>query len=241
MFLGVASQKLMLFRGAWPGKVWEHPVVFLPINDNRLGRKDWRPPAKCTIALNCNPEMCETCTCTNRGMVCMLAISPLLMGSLAMMWSAPVQPSTISSIRTPSCTEQEGERGAVRVFQRQKEDGHEITIGCVLVFWFLTTGLETLQSEVTCLLFQEDFSELATVWSRKTDFLLWLHYWIIFIEVAKSPSHNYWNFWEKVTWICNANLNEAAISFEFSRIFAKTYFLEYIYIYILGLSVDYTF
>lgn len=124
MFLGVAkgvaSQKLMLFRGAWPGKVWEHPVVFVPVNDNRLGRKDWLPPAKCTIALNCNPEMCEMCTCTNRGTVCMLAISPLLMGSLAMMWSAPVQPSTISSIRTPSCTEQEGERQGVSKTERRR-------------------------------------------------------------------------------------------------------------------------
>src|SRR4029434_3776489 len=42
-------------------------------------------------------------TWTNRGMFCMLAISPLLMGSLARMCRAPVQPSTISSIRTPSC------------------------------------------------------------------------------------------------------------------------------------------
>lgn len=42
------------------------------------------------------------CTCTNSGIVCMLAISPLFIGSLARMWSAPVQPSTISSIRTPS-------------------------------------------------------------------------------------------------------------------------------------------
>lgn len=128
MFLGVCEGRrqpeadAVSGGGAWPGKVWEHPVVFVPISDNGLGRKDWRPPAKCTIALDCNPEMCETRTCTNRGMVCMLAISPLLMGSLAMMWSAPVQPSTISSIRTPSCTEQEGERRAVRVFQRQKED-----------------------------------------------------------------------------------------------------------------------
>lgn len=42
-------------------------------------------------------------TCTNRGMVCMLAISPRLIGSLASICKAPVQPSTISSIRTPSC------------------------------------------------------------------------------------------------------------------------------------------
>lgn len=41
-------------------------------------------------------------TCTNSGMVCMPAISPLFIGSLAIMWSAPVQPSTISSMRTPS-------------------------------------------------------------------------------------------------------------------------------------------
>ena len=41
-------------------------------------------------------------TCTNSGMVSMSATLALLTGSLAMMCRAPVQPSTISSILTPS-------------------------------------------------------------------------------------------------------------------------------------------
>lgn len=42
-------------------------------------------------------------TWTNRGMVLSRKISMRFIGSRARMWRAPVQPSTISSILTPSC------------------------------------------------------------------------------------------------------------------------------------------
>lgn len=42
-------------------------------------------------------------TCTKSGMVLRPLMTTLLWRSLARIWSAPVQPSTISSIRTPSC------------------------------------------------------------------------------------------------------------------------------------------
>lgn len=71
-------------------------------------------------------------TCTNRGIVCMLAISPRLIGSLARMCKAPVHPSTISSIRTPSC----GDRGE-NVFIRDYRDAYRCLMYCM-------AGTETL-------------------------------------------------------------------------------------------------
>lgn len=50
------------------------------------------------------PSECpQPLTCTKRGMVLRRKISMRFMGSRARMCSAPVQPSTISSIFTPSC------------------------------------------------------------------------------------------------------------------------------------------
>lgn len=68
--------------------------------------------------------------------------------------------------RRPARNKRESE-GLSGCFKGRKKTRHETTRGCVLVSRFLTTGLETLQSEVTYFLFREDFSELATVWSRK--------------------------------------------------------------------------
>lgn len=101
---------------------WIHSSISCPSTMDSGGKTDLREQ-KSTTAVNAvfllllfSLRVVCLSTCTNRGIVCMLAISPLLMGSLAMMWSAPVQPSTISSIRTPSCTERGGERRTFRVF-----------------------------------------------------------------------------------------------------------------------------
>lgn len=51
----------------------------------------------------CSPCVPRALTCTKRGMVLRRKISMRFMGSRARMCSAPVQPSTISSIFTPSC------------------------------------------------------------------------------------------------------------------------------------------
>lgn len=98
---------------------------------------------------------CER-TCTNSGMVCMFAISPLFIGSLARMWSAPAQPSTISSIRTPSwetekntkkCKIQENLPYKMECIRKNLGEGSSVTVPVICLNMCASDKQEALCTE----------------------------------------------------------------------------------------------